>query len=94
MRRPYPRTDRYGTPLRPLSDDELRPVNAPPTPRRGQCWHGMNESWIPRCEADGTHRIPDKILDSYFPASARAWVEDARYCPAHKPPYAVPVEKS
>lgn len=92
MRRSQRHTDRFGTPLRPLFADELRPVNAPKT-RPGQCWHGMNESWIARCEADGTYRIASKISDSYYPRGSRSWVEAARYCKEHKPPFAVPIEE-
>lgn len=93
MRRRARHTDRFGTPLRPLFADELRPVNAPAY-RPVQCIHGRDESWLARCEADATHRAPDDHGSRYYPPSTRSWVTGAAWCPEHAPRYAVPIEES
>lgn len=87
MRRVARHLDRYGTPLAPLSADELRPVNAPVAPRPGQCAHGGD--FRPRCERIGTYKIRPDMLPK--DERLRRWTdENTRYCAEHAGIFCVP----
>lgn len=90
MRRAYRRTDRFGRPLRAPRPGDYRPAPAPKAAPLDQCWHGLNESWIPRCTEKGTYRLPDDSAARHY--SSDSWTQMARYCPGHAPDHAIPVD--